>query len=221
MIDLQHNSKLTNGLITAAVLGYFLPWLISGSISLTLGAYDLAEWISLRLPVRPMDTVLLVRAIPVLMAVLIGLNGSHFRRWSVNWWLSAGAVILFAIALLPPFEFFLDSNQRGDMNYSQQFQLAGAALVMGLFALTGLLRRIDALLMLIIGVGIIALTLLGLSQIWPMMVDLGLTPQIGLGPFVLVAASLILCIAALPRTLKLVQSARPVSTAQTISAVEL
>ncbi len=199
MIDLLRNPGLTAGLIATAVLGYFLPWMIGGSISLTLGAYDLAEWVSLRLPARPMDTVLLLRAIPVLIAILIGLHGSHYRRLSAVWWSSAGIIALFAIALLPPFEFFIDPNQRGDVNYYQQFQLFGAAFFLGLFALTGLLRRLDAIIALIASVGIIALTGLGLSRIWPMLLELELAPQVGVGPVILLGAIIALCITVLTR----------------------
>jgi hypothetical protein len=195
-----HSQVLFYSLIGLAFVGYFLPWLVGGGTSLTFGAYDLAEWVSLRLPARPLEIVLLLRAIPVLLAILIGLLASNQRRWSAAWWASLFAILLIAIGLLPPFEFFLDSSQRGDVNYSQQFRLAGAALIFSLFALSGILRRFYAAA-LIVGVMLIGITIIGFVQIWVIVESLGVIPQMGLGPVLLIGSIALLCLVSLASSL--------------------
>jgi hypothetical protein len=188
------NPLLVYGLIGLAIIGYFMPWLIGGGVSLTFGAYDLGEWVSLRLPARPMDTVLLLRVIPVLLTVLIGLFGSNTRRWSVSWWLSLAVILLIAIALLPPFEFFLGSTQRGDVNYSQQFRLAGAALLFGVIAFSGIFQRLQPVIVLMAVVAVLGVTVASVLQVWGIVDELGLMPQLGLGPVFLIGSLLVLSV---------------------------
>lgn len=187
-----HNQIMAWTLIGLAIVGYFLPWLNSGAVSLTFGAYDLGEWISLRLPARPMDTVSLLRSIPVLITVLIGLYGAQHQRGNAWWWLSAAVILLISLALLPPFEFFLDSNLRNDVNYAQQFRLSGAAFVLGVFCLSGILRRFHTIAVLIVGLVLVGLTGMSVIQTGSILDSLGLNPRLGLGPFILMVSSVIL-----------------------------
>jgi hypothetical protein len=188
------NQTLLFSLLGLALVSYFIPWLVGGSTSLRFGAYDLAEWISLRLPDRPMQIVLLLRVIPVLLAMLIGLFGAESRRWSATWWLSVFTILFIAVGLLPPFEFFLDSSLRSDMNYSQQFQLSGAALILGLVSFSGILRRFQTISMLFIGVVILVTITVAILQTWDIVEGFGIMPRLGLGPMLLVGSILTVCL---------------------------
>lgn len=165
-------------LFALALACYLLPWLVNPGVSLTLGGYDLAEWISLRLPDRPMDTVQLIRLPPVLIAIMFALL---YPRFSRGWWFAAISVLVIAFALLPPFEFFLDANQRGDVNYSQQFSLALATLIGGLIALSGIFYRFHAYLIAALSLATAAVVLISLRESQAIMHNLGLPGEIGVG----------------------------------------
>ncbi|MCU0497239.1 MAG: hypothetical protein MUF87_07810 [Anaerolineae bacterium] len=175
-------------LILGAFIGYLLPWIVQSSSSLTFGAYDLAEWITLRLPDRPMQVVLLLRLPPVCIALIIALALAR-PRFQARWWVALGTVILIAFALLPPLEFI---NQRGDVNYGQQFQLAIIALIGGVIGLSGLLHAWRAYLIAILGLISAGVSMIGYLQAVEIVQGLGLNPQLGFGMIVFVGASLLL-----------------------------
>ena len=144
------------------VIAYFLPWVHHQSTSLTLGAYDLAEWSGLHPLIRISEPSRLVslylRAIPVLLVALISINAPRPILKSIGWWLSAGFIVVVAFGLLPPLEYFTNAGARQDPNFQQHFQLALTSLIIGLIGLSGLLKRFRWLLNIIIaviGIGII------------------------------------------------------------------
>lgn len=144
-------------LILIALLAYVLPWLHNPGQALTLGGYDLAEWLSLHPGVRGQSPEYLASALIrfhlVLFAALITLWIPR-RLWPVT----LICVVLLVIAQLPPPEFV---SQFDDKNYRQQFGLAVFTLIAcGVFAVLNW-RTLPTLIIAIIGIG---LTLWGLSQ---------------------------------------------------------
>ena len=151
-------------LTAAALILYFVPWVDGGSASLTFGAYDLAEWTSLHPAVRFVEPglvmTLLLRLVPALL--VIGLSAwASLHRGSGLWWLAGLVVLIAAAGLLPPFEFIANT---GDPNYRQQFIVALVALIGGLVAWSGLLRRHSRWITLGAAVGALICAAVGLSQ---------------------------------------------------------
>jgi hypothetical protein len=175
-----------------ALVFYLAPWVISPGISLTLGAYDLAEWTSLHPAVRFVEPFLLatlfLRLPLVLIVGIIGLNSGP--RFSGRWWAAATAVLFISLALLPPLEFFLDA--RGDINYQQQFALAVGSLVLGAAGLTGWLRPAGNPLTALLALLAIVITVLGIAQVTTLIRDLSLPSSIGAGPVGFAAVMLVL-----------------------------
>ena len=167
------------------LIAYFLPWVHHQTTSLSLGAYDLAEWAGLHPLIRISDPPRLVslylRALPVLLVALISFNAPKPLFKSLGWWFSLGFVIVTILALLPPLEYFTDGNARRDPNYQQHFQLVLASLSIGLIGLSGLLRRFRRFLNTItamIGIGII---FKALGDIIDAMEWSGLNVSVGIG----------------------------------------
>jgi len=132
------------------LLAYVLPWVHNPGQALTLGAYDLAEWLSLHPGVRFQSPPLLASALIRLHLVLLsGLIVLWMPRRLWVWTL--GFVVLLVLAQLPPAEFV---SQREDMNYQQQLGLAVLTLILcGGLAVWS--RRTLATLMLgVVGIGV-------------------------------------------------------------------
>jgi hypothetical protein len=107
-------------LLTAfCLVAYSLPWVITPGASLTLNAYDLAEWTGLNPAVRngsvPLLPTLALRLLPVLVVVWFSQHTALPR------WLRLCVTLVAAFALLPPLEFF--TNGLSDLNFRQQFGL--------------------------------------------------------------------------------------------------
>ena len=134
MLRLRHSGPALPCVCLLLLLtGLLLPWLVSPSASMTLNAYDLAEWASLH-PAQthtnpPLLASLLLRIQLVIFCALTSCmaNGKRMR------FAAALCVLALAVAQLPPVEFVYDL---GSLNYRQQFGCALASLVPGL----GLLR---------------------------------------------------------------------------------
>ena len=107
-------------LIVLTLTAYSLPWIITPGVSLTLNAYDLAEWTGLNPTVRggtiPLLPTLALRLIPVLIIVWFG-QVTTLPRWP-----RLMVTLMCAVALLPPLEFF--TRDLDDPNFRQQFALA-------------------------------------------------------------------------------------------------
>ncbi len=108
-------------LFAAGLLAYSLPWIAGPGASLTLNAYDLAEWTSLHPWVRtanpPLVVTFMLRALPALLALLLFTTVARsWRRYA------ALIVFIVAVALLPPAAFF--SSAFNDPNFRQQAVLA-------------------------------------------------------------------------------------------------
>lgn len=115
-------------LILLALVAYALPWLVAPSSSLSPGAYDLAEWLSLHPAARygqpPLVPSLLLRLPLACLALMIAV-----APMGLVWWIRGFVVLVLGAALLPPIEFF--TLYWNDPNYQQQFGLALFALIGG------------------------------------------------------------------------------------------
>jgi hypothetical protein len=117
-------------LVVLAVAAYCAPWIASTGASLSLNAYDLAEWSSLvpgvRFGDRPMTVPGLLRSQLIFATGLVALLPS--RRQSLLWWAAGAAALALVVAQLPPLEYFLEPSWRIDVNYGQQATFALLAL---------------------------------------------------------------------------------------------
>lgn len=170
---------------------YTLPWLVNPGVSLTPGAYDLAEWASLHPAVRAetpaLLTSFLLRLPLACVALLIAFSARGKRL------VPALAVLLIAAALLPPLEFV---RALGDANYQQQFALALITLVGSAIGLSRVLARWHRAIMLAVTITGAAASALGLFNAYQLMRGFDLPVQIGFGgvmlalTFAVLAASL-------------------------------
>ena len=172
-------------LLLFGLLGYVLPWAVSSSAPMMLNAYDLAEWTSLhpaqRQTTPPLLTPLLLRAQLVILSLTFALTASR-RPWRL---ISAGAVVVLALAQLPPFEYVYDI---ANLNYRQQFVLALASLLAGLVATRVENRRIIRLLMFLLPVVGIFSVYAGVSLALDVYRETQSVVSMGLGPWLLTAS---------------------------------
>lgn len=170
-----------------------LPWVINPGISLSLNAYDLAEWASLHPAVRtsspPFFTSLLLRLPLVFLACIIVLAMRPLIRHSLT---LIAAIVLFSAALLPPLEFL--TIYRDDPNYQQQFILAVLTLVLSLITLRigneNYAHSLIPVIMLITALS----GLIGLIQIMNLMGEFMLPVQPGIGGIVMIVACFLLIV---------------------------
>jgi hypothetical protein len=167
-------------LLFGGLVAYIIPWLVNHGVGITPNAYDLAEWVSLHpashISTPPLFTSLLQRLPPVCLAFVLAffdVRGRLKRRATL------ACVIVIAVALLPPLEFF--TSTRGDANYQQQLILSLVALLGGVLGVSGVIRKADAVLVAVSSLaGALACTV-GLAQGYELMLQFDLSAQIGLG----------------------------------------
>lgn len=184
-------------IIIVAILTYLLPWSAASSASLTLNAYDLAEWVSLhpaqRLTSPPLLSPLLLRLQLTILTLLLAATNARtpWRR------LAAVGIILLSIAQLPPPEYIRDI---GNLNYRQQFFLALTSLLVGLALLRIRLARVKTLVIAALPLAGVVTTVAGVAAANDVIAELQPNAQIGLGPWLYAASMLaILLLAALNR----------------------
>ena len=166
--------------IGVVLVGYFLPWVLTRASSLSLGAYDLAEWSSLHPVVRqtvPFLWTTLALRIP--LAVVGILLAAYVRKKTGSLVIAAIVLLATAGALLPPLEFF--TTYRDDPNYRQQFTLSLLTLVIGFSVIIGKLKRLQTGMLIGVSVlGVIA-SAIGLYQANSLLQGFELHTAIGLG----------------------------------------
>ncbi len=112
-------------LLLFSLAAYLLPWNVSAINALTLGAYDLAEWLSLHPATHPLRIPsLLLRVQLVLITWLFALHFTAQPAWRRWFWMLM--ILVLSIAQLPPLDFLARPN---DPNQQQQFVLAALSLV--------------------------------------------------------------------------------------------
>ena len=160
---------------------YTMPWLVNPSVSLTPGAYDLAEWTSLHPAVRSETPALLTTLLLRLPLACVGLLIAFSARG--NKLIPAIAVLLIAAALLPPLEFI---RALGDSNYQQQFALSLVTFTGGAIGLSGILtHRHHAIVVSLAMIGAAA-SIIGLFNGYQLMRGFDLPVQVGFGGMLLV-----------------------------------
>lgn len=148
-------------LVLVGFLGYIQPWIVVPTGSMTLSAFDLAEWASLipaqRATSPPLLAPLLLRLQPVILCLILGAVADSRAKMAI----AAIAILLLAAAQLPPFEYVYDIN---NLNYRQQFFLAIVSLIGGIAAIP--LRRLSLVALATMVLPIVGLvsSLLGLAQ---------------------------------------------------------
>lgn len=135
------------GFVLLAVIGTYLPWTWwKGGAAFSVNLYDLAEWVSLVPRVRfgepPLVAPGVLRLVPALVAIMLGVSAASAQRRWLRWLLRALALLL-CVGLLPPIEFL--RGQLGDPNYRQQ---AVIAILSGLCVLALLFRSLKVVALL-------------------------------------------------------------------------
>jgi len=128
--------------LVIAVIAYLIPWVVHPTTALTLGAYDLAEWVSLR---PDLSTSLLLRIQPAILTLIFALNLPK-DRFIAKWWIGFLVVVILILAQLPPLDFFRSAT--GDPNYQQQFIIVIATTLA--FILTGLVNQFRVVIILVL-----------------------------------------------------------------------
>ena len=141
--------------IILGLIGYVLPWIVTPTAPLTLGAYDLAEWTSLH-PSQPttipaLIVPLLLRVQLVIITLIIALSAQTNKLRFI----AIVAIVPLSISQLPPLEFLTIATN--NINYQQQFILATISLVVGLI-LTKFkpIQLVPYMIILLVGIGIIS-----------------------------------------------------------------
>ncbi len=179
--------------LASALIAYLLPWVINPGISLSLNAYDLAEWASLHPAVRtgspPFFTSLLLRLPLVLLACMIVFALRPMMRHRLTLTI---IIMLFTAALLPPLEFL--TIYRDDPNYQQQFVLAILTLVISMIALPQRNENYARALIPVIALIAALSALIGLVQIINLMGKFMLPVQPGVGGIAMIVSCLLLIV---------------------------
>jgi hypothetical protein len=176
---------LATGLVILLV-GWSLPWIAGRGLATTYGAFDLAEWISLvpgiRYGEQPMLIPGLLRAPLMLLAIALGLLPR--LRFSRLWWLCLAGIVLLSTGLLPPLEFFIRSDWRGDVNYGQMAAFAGIALGGGLIGLVGLPKPVRLIAWVGLGIALLGCGVLGQQMATQALTQYALKQQASYGLWV-------------------------------------
>ena len=145
-------------LISVALMMFIAPWVYNAELSLTFGAYDLAEWASLHPLSNQTTPVMLVSLLLRLQLVLVTWLVALFApklRFSWQWWGWFIGVGILLIAQLPPLEYLV--NGTGNDNQLQQLILLIVSGVGFLFGIMGWLQRVrTGLIVLISIIGIVS-----------------------------------------------------------------
>lgn len=188
--------------ILLALMAYVSPWVINPGAGLTVGAYDLAEWVSLSPAARAQSpallTTFLLRLPLMSLTLLIALNAPR-SAFTYRRWLHTLAVLPLCVAQLPPPEFL---SQTDDINYRQQALLAGGSLILAIIGLSGALHRYRLPVMVAVaGVSAVAV-LAGLFQAQDILRQYKLPAETGFGGILLALLFALLAGAALYRLVK-------------------
>ena len=176
-------------MVLAGLVGYILPWIVSPTGSMTLSAFDLAEWASLvpaqRATTPPLLAPLLLRLQPVIICLILGAVADSRAKIAI----SAVAVLLLATAQLPPFEYVYDIN---NLNYRQQFFLAIASLIGGFAAMPLRRRSLAALTTIVLSIVGLVTSIIGLARAEALLAQFQLDASSGAGIVILSATYLAL-----------------------------
>lgn len=149
---------------------------------MTLSAFDLAEWASLipaqRATSPPLLAPLLLRLQLVMLCLILGTVADSRAKAAT----AAIAILLLAVAQLPPFEYVYDIN---NLNYRQQFFLAVASLIGGFAAIPLRQQRLVTLATIVLPIVGLVTSIAGLTQTEALYRQFQLGATIGAGIVIL------------------------------------
>ena len=139
-------------LLLLALGAYLLPWIVAPNASMTLNAFDLAEWTSLH-PLQQQARPPLM--VPLLLRIHLPILAISMALWPKNreeCYPAILFIVLLSISQLPPLEFI---NNLNDLNYRQLLILASATLFLSTILrrfLPAQLRPVATLLLALLGI---------------------------------------------------------------------
>ncbi len=168
------------------LIAYTLPWVAAPSASLTLGAYDLAEWASLHPAARTASPALLPPLLLRLGLVWLLLIAAYS---ALPLSLKAVVILIGSVALLPPLEFFV--SDLADNNYRQQLALAVFTLMIGFMGVAGFFRRWTGLIQIALAIALVVTVIWGNLSGYNLMIAYQLPAQIALGGWLCVVLGVV------------------------------
>lgn len=175
----QHSTfNFTWLIVLLALFLYVIPWVLNPGTTLSLGAYDFAEFLAK----RPFDdksyyAILALRGQLFLLVSLLAIS-THRPYFTAHWWIQVILCLALVIAQLPPLTFF---NNMGDINQQQQFLLTIGSFVGICIGLTGLLWEKRHLINLVIGIIGVSTVIYSLIDAIDIMNDYGVPATMGVG----------------------------------------
>ena len=167
-------------LLFIGLVGYFLPWVLTPASSLSLGAYDLAEWSSIHPVVRLTIPFLWTAvALRIPLAVLGIFIAAYIHKTFYSKSIAIICLLIVAISLFPPLEFF--TTYRDDPNYRQQFLLALSTVIVGILAIIWQLKQFKNTLFIALSILGVMSSMIGLYQAQNLMHDFHLPISVGSG----------------------------------------
>lgn len=173
-------NRLLPFLLVLAIIGYLLSWVITPASSLSMGAYDLAEWTSLHPVVRQtlpfLWTTLALRTPLAILGILLAAYITSDLHHQI---IGLAVILITAIALLPPLEFF--TAYRDDPNYQQQFFLVLITLMVGILITLWQNKQLQRILPILLSIVGCFSSIIGLYQGYMLMQAFNLPTSVGLG----------------------------------------
>lgn len=165
-----------------AIIAYLLPWVANEASGLTMGAYDLAEFLSKKSMYESSiyNPVLALRGQLLLLSIFI-VVGAKRPFFTADWWLRAITGLLLIIAQLPALNMLPSIGV--DVNRQQQVILAGISAFTLIIGLSGILSRWQSWIRLGIVLLAIGTSLYGVLNGIEIMKPYGLDSVWGLGLF--------------------------------------
>lgn len=125
MTILTNNNHFLRFSVILLLIAYIMPWLIHSTQTLTLNAFDLAEWTTLHPSSRsaslPLLESFLLRFQIIIILWLMISTITHERVISFTNFLKVAMIVIVSISLLPPIDQITNIS---DLNYRQQIALA-------------------------------------------------------------------------------------------------
>ena len=174
---------LTWLVVIIALLAYIIPWALNPGVSLSLSAYDFAEFLAK----RPFDdtsyyTILALRGQLLLITALLAFS-THRPYFTKHWWMRCIACGILIIAQLPPLTFI---SNTGDVNQQQQMLLTIGSLIVVAIGLSGIFWKNRHLIRIVIGIAGVITVIYSLNNAPDMMAGYGLPANIGFGGVALI-----------------------------------
>lgn len=165
-------------IVLLALFLYVIPWVFNPGTTLSLGAYDFAEFLAKR-PIddRSYNVILILRGQLLLLTALIAFSTKQLY-FTARWWIQVALCLMLVIAQLPPLTFI---NNTGDINQQQQALLTIGSVIIIVIGLSGLLWKQHHIIRLIISIVGVISTIYSLIHATDIMNDYGVPAHFGVG----------------------------------------